>query len=447
VTHTADDLAYVIYTSGSTGTPKGVLIHHRGLSNFLASVAHRPGLAPGATVIGLTTVSFDPSVLELFLPLTVGGHVVLADAEQTRDPHRMAALIESARPAVLQATPVTLRMLLDTGWTPPEGLTILCGGEKLATTLAQRLAAGGATVWDLYGPTETTVWATTAELDKAGDVVTWAAEANSTVLLLDERLEPVPVGVIGEVYIGGVGLAWGYHNRPELTATTFVPNPFGTGDRLYRTGDLARRRHDGSVAILGRADHQVKIRGHRIEPGEIEAALLAHDGIRAAVVHVVADQLVAYVIPTAEVPTDLRDRLLRTLPDYMVPAAFMPMAEFPLTPTGKIDRKALPAPTTADAEVVAPRTPVEHAVAAAWREVLDRTDIGVHENFFELGGHSLLATRVAVRLRSTQGVDVPVRALFDHATVAALAAALPSYPQVTASAMAALTPRRRRAGR
>ncbi|MGH3378982.1 MAG: amino acid adenylation domain-containing protein, partial [Actinoallomurus sp.] len=265
VTHTPGDLAYVIYTSGSTGTPKGVLIHHLGLSNFLSSVSRRPGLSAGDVVVGLTTVSFDPSVLELFLPLTVGAHVVLADAEQARDPLRMAALIASARPTVLQATPVTLRMLLDTGWSAPPGLGILCGGEKLAPSLARRLAAGGATVWDLYGPTETTVWATTARLDAAGRVVEWAAEANSAVHLLDPDLEPVPIGVVGEVYIGGTGLAWGYHRRPALTAEAFVPDPFGDGERLYRTGDLARRRQDGSVAILGRADHQVKIRGHRIE--------------------------------------------------------------------------------------------------------------------------------------------------------------------------------------
>ncbi|MFL6120787.1 non-ribosomal peptide synthetase, partial [Actinophytocola sp.] len=443
VTHTPDDLAYVIYTSGSTGTPKGVLIHHRGLTNFLASVARRPGLAAGQAVVGLTTVSFDPSVLELFLPLTVGAHVVLADAEQVRDPHRMAALIDGAD--VLQATPVTLRMLLDEGWAPPAKLTVLCGGEKLAPSLATRLASTGATVWDLYGPTETTVWATTARLDARGRVVDWAAEANSTVHLLDERLEPVPVGVVGEVYIGGTGVAWGYHGRPDLTARAFVPNPYGAGDRLYRTGDLARRRPDGSVEILGRADHQVKIRGHRIEPGEIEAALLAHGGVRAAVVHAREDQLVAYVIATGTPPAadELRDRLLRTLPDYMVPAAFVALDEFPLTPTGKVDRKALPAPRQDTAERTAPRTPEEHAVAAAWREVLDRPSIGIHENFFEVGGHSLLATRVAVRLRATQGVDVPVRALFDHATVAALAAALPGYPRMAAgSAMPTLKRRR-----
>ncbi|MDT8912926.1 non-ribosomal peptide synthetase [Amycolatopsis sp. PS_44_ISF1] len=446
VTWTLDDLAYVIYTSGSTGTPKGVLIHHRGLANHLAAMAARPGLAAGQAIMGLTTISFDPSVIELFLPLVTGAHVVLADDEQARDPHRMTALIDAAGPQVLQATPVTLRMLLDSGWVPRAGLKVLSGGEKLPGSLARRLAEGGATVWDLYGPTETTVWATMARLDATGAVAEWTADLNSVVHLLGERLEPVPLGVVGEVCLGGTGLAWGYRNRPESTAAAFVPNPFGGGDRLYRTGDLARRRPDGSLEILGRADDQVKIRGHRIEPGEIEAALLAHEAVRAAVVQVVADQLVAYVVP--EAPAGLHDRLLRVLPDYMVPSAFVSMAEFPLTPTGKVDRKALPAPD-ASSEVTAegPRTPVEEAVAAAWCEVLGRERVGVHDNFFRLGGHSLLATRVAVRLRATQGVDVPVRALFDHGTVAGLAAALPGYPKTAESGVPALSARRRGSAR
>ncbi|MGC4792027.1 amino acid adenylation domain-containing protein [Micromonospora sp. DT178] len=441
----ADDLAYVIYTSGSTGTPKGVMISHRGLGNFLAAMRHRPGLPAGATVVGLTTVSFDPSVLELYLPLLVGGRVVVADAEQTRDPQRMAELIRTATPAVLQATPVTYRMLLDSGWSAPPGATVLCGGEKLPTELAVRLASTGATVWDIYGPTETTVWSTTTRLAPDGRPVDFGMAPNAGLHVLDERLEPVPVGVPGEIHIGGDGVAWGYRARPALTAEKFVPDPHAgvPGARMYRTGDLARWHADGHLEILGRVDHQVKIRGHRIEPAEIEAALLAHDGVRAAVVHPQRyggeQELVAYLVgggrhpvPTGE---QLREFLLRTLPDYMCPAAYVTLDAFPLTPTGKVDRNALPVPQPGAAGRrepvrVAPRTGDERTVARVWGEVLGTDEVGVHDNFFQIGGHSLLATRVAVRLRTVLRVDVPVRALFDHPTVARLVGALPGYPKL-----------------
>jgi acyl-coenzyme A synthetase/AMP-(fatty) acid ligase len=363
---------------------------------------------------------------------------------------RMAELIAAVKPAALQATPVYLRMLLDFGWAAPPGLAVLSGGEKLPAELARRLAAHGATVWDLYGPTEATVWATAAKLDAQANVVDWAPVANYRVHVLDARLEPVPVGATGELYIGGTGLAWGYRNQPATTAAVFLPDPHANqpGSRLYRTGDLARRHENGAVEILGRGDHQVKIRGHRIELGEIEAALLAHPGVKAAVVHPTGDQqLTAYIV--GDVPADdLRAFLLMTLPDYMTPGAFVTMDELPLTPNGKVDRKALPAPgskpDTSRAHL-APRTPAERAVAEVWREVLGEQEIGVHENFFEIGGHSLLATRVAVRLRATLGIDVPVRGLFDHGTVATLAAALTGYPRIPErSAVPALTARRRR---
>ncbi|MFG1891262.1 amino acid adenylation domain-containing protein [Micromonospora sp. NPDC049051] len=440
----ADDLAYVIYTSGSTGTPKGVMISHRGLGNFLAAMRHRPGLPAGATVVGLTTVSFDPSVLELYLPLLVGGRVVVADAEQTRDPQRMAELIDTARPAVLQATPVTYRMLLDSGWSAPAGTVVLCGGEKLPTELAVRLASAGATVWDIYGPTETTVWSTTTRLAPDGRPVDFGMAPNAGLYLLDERLEPVPVGVPGEVHIGGDGVAWGYRARPALTADRFVPDPHSAlpGARMYRTGDLARWHADGHLEILGRVDHQVKIRGHRIEPAEIEAALLAHRHVRAAVVHPQRyggeQELVAYLVGGEHpVPTgaQLREFLLRTLPDHMCPAAYVPLDALPLTPTGKVDRNALPVPRPGadggrEPVRAAPRSADERTVAQVWGEVLGTDEVGVHENFFQAGGHSLLATRVAIRLRTLLRVDVPVRALFDHPTVARLAGALPGYPKL-----------------
>ncbi|WP_222719749.1 non-ribosomal peptide synthetase [Actinokineospora xionganensis] len=448
------ELAYVIYTSGSTGTPKGVMIHHRGLANFALSMADRPGVAPGAAVVALTTMSFDPSVLELYVPLLVGGQVVIADTEQARDPERMVRLIADTRPALVQATPTTLRMLVETGWRPAGGLTVLSGGEKLPTELTRALSADGAEVWDLYGPTEITVWATTARLDAEGNVLDWAPAANTVIHLLDGDLEPVGEGAVGEVYIGGDGLAHGYHGRAALTAAAFVPDPHGSvpGARLYRTGDLARRTPAGAVEILGRADHQVKIRGHRMEPGEIEAALLAHDRIRSAVVHPTPTatgeyQLTAYLVGEPPGPDELREFVTRTLPDYMAPAAYVVLDAFPLTASGKVDRKALPVPSAREAdEIVAPRTPSEVAVAKVWGDVLGVADVGAHDNFFDLGGHSLLATRVSVRLRSALGIDVPVRALFDHGTVAALAAALPGYPRVSdLPAMPALAPRRRAA--
>ncbi|MFT9668808.1 amino acid adenylation domain-containing protein [Streptomyces rhizosphaericola] len=457
-----DELAYIFYTSGSTGQPKGVLVEHRSLTHFLAAMAGRLPIGPGATFLGITTVSFDPSLMELCLPLTTGARLLLADREQARDPQRMAALIDGAGTALVQATPVTLRMLLDCGWRPGAGLDILSGGEKLHTDLAVRLADGGARVWDLYGPTETTVWSTTSRLDPRGRPEDWRLRGNTRLVLLDARGEPVAEGAVGEIHIGGTGLGWGYHGRPAQSAAAFVPDPFADrpGARLYRTGDLARRRPDGSLEILGRADHQVKIRGHRIEPGEIESALLALGHIRAVVVRAVphpdGDQrLAAYLVmreaAAAASHDELRTALLATLPDYMVPEAFVTLEALPRTPNGKVDRLALP--PVADWGVAGgstgapPRTDRERAVAAVWEDVLGIREIGVDHDFFQLGGHSLLATRVSVRLRAALGIDVPVRALFEHPTVAALAAALPGYPTVASAASAPVLGARRRTRR
>ncbi len=455
-TATGEQLAYLIYTSGSTGTPKGVMVHHRALTNFVTSIVRRPGLTAGQSVVALTTISFDPSLLELYVPLLVGATVVLADTEQARDPQRLIDLVALTRPAVLQATPAMLRALLEVGWVPPATITVLSGGEKLPTELARRLAAEGAPVWDLYGPTETTVWVTSARLDPTGAVVDWSPQANCTVYLLDRYAEPVPIGTVGELYVGGSCVALGYRGQPALTAERYVPDPYSTtpGGRLYRTGDLARRSQDGSVEILGRADRQVKIRGHRMEPSEIEAALLGHDDIRAVAVHPTAtpggeQQLTAYLVARADTAPpveELRTFLLRTLPDYMLPAAYVPMEALPLTPNSKVDYAALPEPATRVAVArVAPRTAEERVVADIWREVLGTgATIDMDDNFFEIGGHSLLATRVAVRLRAQLGVDVPVRGLFDHSTVASLAAALPDYPRISQrTTMPTLTARRR----
>ncbi|KOX11588.1 membrane protein [Streptomyces sp. NRRL B-3648] len=438
------DLAYIFHTSGSTGTPKGVQIPHSALTNFLHAMAARLEPRPGDTVLGVTTASFDPSMLELCLPLLTGARLVLADAEQSRDPERLIRLIGETRPDLVQATPSMLRMLVDTGWTPGPGLTVLSGGEKLHTDLAAALAAGGAPVLDLYGPTEATIWTSVAGHDADGRVRQWAAVDNTTVRVLDDRLEPVAEGVTGHVCIGGDGLAWGYRGRPAQTAGVFLPDPHATapGGRLYATGDLGRIRPDGSLEILGRSDHQVKIRGHRIEPGEIEAALLALDGVRAAVVHPTPDadggrQLTAYLVAedprNPPTPDALRAELLESLPHHLVPATFVLLDAIPTAVSGKVDRHALPVPAPQAAGPAAPpRTPRERSVARVWEEVLGATGIGAHDDFFLLGGHSLLATRVSVRLRAALGVDVPVRALFDHPTVAALATALEGYPLLAA---------------
>ncbi|MEU4746970.1 AMP-binding protein, partial [Actinosynnema sp. NPDC023658] len=336
--------------------------------------------------------------------------------------------------SVVQATPSRLRALLDSGWVPPAGLTVFAGGEKLTAELARALTAGGAAVWDLYGPTETTIWSTVAGVSEdVADV--WEPVAGTDVRLLDWRGEPAPPGVVGEVCLGGVGLARGYLGRPALTAERFVPDPHSSvpGARLYRTGDLARRRPDGHVEILGRVDHQVKVRGHRIEPGEVEAVLLAQPGVRDAVVlpFTAASgglELAGYVVGDVTA-ADLRRSAGVTLPDYMVPSSLVVLDAFPLTPAGKLDRTALPAPDATAQEVyVAPRTHAEEVVAGVWADALGVDRVGVRDDFFDRGGHSLLANRIAMRLRSALGVAVPVRALFDHPTVEALSAAMAGYP-------------------
>jgi amino acid adenylation domain-containing protein len=428
----AEDLAYVIYTSGSTGRPKGVMVRHGGASNFLRAMAEAPGLRADDVLLAVTTIAFDISVLELFLPLSLGARAFVATREQAADPTLLAALIARTGATVMQATPATWAMLLASGWTPRAGMRVLSGGEALPRPVADALLAAGAEVWNLYGPTETTVWSAAARVQADGTIPLGEPLANTTLFVLDPAGSPAPLGVPGELFIGGSGVTRGYLHRPALTAERFVPDPFGApGSRLYRTGDRVRRRGDGALEFLGRVDFQVKLRGFRIELGEIEGVLRSHPDVAGAVALVRTEagdaRLVAYVVPRApDAPpagTELRAFLRERLPEYMVPSAFVSLDAFPLTPSGKVDRRALPAPDAKEEAraFVAPATPREEAVAEIWREVLRREQVGAEDDFFELGGHSILATQVLSRVRRELGVELPLRALFEAPTVRALA--------------------------
>jgi len=427
-----EDLAYVIYTSGSTGKPKGVEIPHRAVVNFLTAMQREPGLGPEDVLLAVTTLSFDIAVLEIFLPLICGARVVVASRETAVDGEALAALLGSAGVTVMQATPTTWRLLVETGWSGDGRLKALCGGEAWDWDLAAALLARCGSVWNMYGPTETTIWSAVCQV-QAGDerVAISGPIANTQLYVLDEWLQPVPVGVPGELHIGGTGLARGYLNRPELNAERFLADPFDADGRLYRTGDRVRYRADGSLEFLGRLDHQVKLRGYRIELGEIEAVLATHPGVHQAVVMVREDapgdqRLVAYLMVDSEPDAgELRSLARSRLPEYMVPTAWVTMEAFPLTPNRKVDRKALPAPEAADrthgTSYVAPRTELEELLVEVWQDVLKINRIGIHDNFFAVGGHSLLATQVLFRMRDAFGVNLKLRHFFEVPTIADMA--------------------------
>jgi len=437
-----ESAAYVIYTSGSTGRPKGVVVPHRAVVNFLHTMRREPGLSAEDVLLAVTTLSFDIAGLELFLPLTVGARVVIASRETASDARLLAEALTQCGATVLQATPATWRLLLAGGWAGNPRLRALCGGEALDGELARRVAPLVKELWNLYGPTETTIWSTVHAVDgRGGTPPIGRPVGNTRTYLLDSALDVVPLGTEGELYIAGDGVARGYLHRPELTAERFLPEPGGApGDRMYRTGDVARQRPDGTLEYLGRVDFQVKVRGFRIELGEIEAALAALPAVAQAVVTARRDapgdhRLVAYLTATGELPepAGLRAALQETLPEYMVPAAFVRLDAFPLTPNGKVDRKALPAPdavrTLRAREYVAPRTSLESVLAWTWAEVLGTERVGMHDDFFELGGHSLSATQVLARLEVLK-VKLPPRALFDAPTVERLARLILSNEEI-----------------
>lgn len=429
-----DHPAYIIYTSGSTGRPKGVVVTQKSLSNFLLSMKEAFSLGEEDRVLAVTTVAFDISALELYLPLISGARIVIARKETIREPHALAQMIENFDINIMQATPTLWHALVTSEPEKLRGLRVLVGGEALPSGLLQALQDLHCSVTNLYGPTETTIWSAAAFLEEGLKGVPPIGKPiwNTQVYVLDNGLQPVPPGVVGELYIAGTGLARGYFHRPDLTAERFVADPYGPpGTRMYRTGDQARWRADGSLDYIGRADHQIKIRGFRIELGEIDAVLANHPHIEQAAVVVREDQpgdkrLAAYVVADAPIDTaELRRYVGASLPDYMVPAAFVEMDELPLTPNGKLDRKALPAPDfSTSVSDRAPRTPQEEILCDLFAEVLGLARVGIDDSFFELGGHSLLVARLMSRIREVMGAELGIAKLFDEPTVAGLAAHL-----------------------
>ncbi|NET13338.1 MAG: amino acid adenylation domain-containing protein, partial [Okeania sp. SIO1H6] len=466
---TPDNLAYVIYTSGSTGKPKGVQICHKSVVNFLVSMNSYLGLTPEDTLSAITTICFDIAALELYLPLTVGAKLAVVSRQIATDGNQLLNYLQKSDTTVMQGTPATWKMLLTSGLLEQNlGIKILCGGEALSIQLASQLKNSGTELWNLYGPTEATIWSTIyfvgdeSKLAESGKVTTpiGVPIANTKIYILDRFGQPVPMGVPGELHIGGAGLARGYLNRPELTAekfiiwkesgvrsqesefrreefvgangnllhtTTLTPLQKLEEKRLYKTGDLARYLPDGNIEYLGRIDNQVKLRGFRIELGEIESALSTHPQVQQNVVICREDtpgnqRLVAYIVSSEKSlnSKDLRPYLQSKLPEYMVPSVFVLLETIPLTPNGKIDRKVLPAPdidlTNTD-EYIPPQTPTQEILAKIFAEILEVTKIGIHDNFFNLGGHSLLATQVISRIRQSLAIEIPLKTLFESPTV------------------------------
>ncbi|MEL6468394.1 MAG: amino acid adenylation domain-containing protein [Cyanobacteria bacterium J06623_4] len=433
----ASDRAYILYTSGSTGKPKGVPILHRNLTNFLGAMAAVTGLTAQDRWLAITTLGFDIAALEIFLPLVSGACVVITPQAVTADGHQLVEKIEAHSITFMQATPATWRLLLNADWQGSSTLHILCGGEALDLSLAQRLLDCGQTVWNLYGPTETTIWSGALKLDdnslSQGTVPIGGPITNTQFYVLDQQQHQVPVGVSGELYIGGAGLSPGYWNREDLTSERFVqlalPHSHTPPLPYYRTGDRVHYNKNGTLTYLGRLDNQVKLRGYRIELGEIETCLNRYPQVSQAVVTVTKDEnprLIAYLTLSEEttaqqysetLEANLRQWLNQHLPTYMVPTGYVVLDSFPLTPNGKIDRKSLPTHRSSTTASQPPQTPTQKLVAGIWANILNLPTINLNDNFFELGGHSLLATRVIAQVRQVLSIEVSLRTLFEYSTL------------------------------
>lgn len=435
----SDDLVYILYTSGSTGKPKGVQITHRNMVNFLTSMQRKPGITPADKVLAISTISFDIASLEIYLPLITGAQIFLATTETAKDGWLLLDIIRKENINLMQATPYTWRMILAAGWDEFLPLRIITGGEPLTKDLADKLLPLCSELWNQYGPTETTIYSTQKLIRSADDITIGKPIDSTQVYILDEKLNMVPDGSEGEIFIGGDGVAKGYLNRADLTAERFVSDPFsaGAGAKLYRSGDLGRFTPDGEIACLGRIDHQVKVRGYRIELAEIEYALLKQDGVKEAVVSVRTDnpddaRLAAYIVlrndesvTGQEKIRSLKQALNGLLPDYMVPDDYVFLDSIPSTPNGKIDRKALPKPAAVTIKdhttYLAPRTDIEKQLAGLWEQLLGLQKISVTDNFFELGGHSLVAVQMMARIEKITSKRLPIATLLEYPTIEGLA--------------------------
>ena len=424
-------LAYVIYTSGSTGKPKGVMIEHQSVVNLLISIAKDVHFNTGSVFLSVTTFSFDICYLEFYMPLLLGGKLIVVSKEIAMDGFKLSESIRNYLPTHLQATPSTWQVLIDAEWQNKEGVKMLVGGEALKENLKSVLTQKG-DIWNVYGPTETTIWSTIKKLDVNEKVLIGKPIANTNIQIINQEGKLVPVGVAGEILIGGAGLARGYYNQAALTGVKFVPNQFNNdpGPGMYCTGDLGRWLPDGNIECLGRIDEQVKIRGYRIELGEIESLLNQSGLVRQSVVLAKEDyqgnnRLVGYIVPEGVFDKQvIHDYLKRKLPEYMVPALWMELETLPLTPNGKINRKVLPDPDVNELfskAYMAPRNTLEAKLANIWQQLLGVEQIGVHDNFFELGGHSLLAMRLVSYIRKELLAELSIKDLFFHSTVATLA--------------------------
>jgi amino acid adenylation domain-containing protein/non-ribosomal peptide synthase protein (TIGR01720 family) len=427
------NLVYVIYTSGSTGVPKGVMVEHSALVNLLSDMSSRLELTSTDKLLALTTLSFDIAALELYLPLITGSQIILINRNTANNGETLVQKLAEAQITIMQATPATWKLLLQSGWHQLTPLTILCGGEALPRQLGQTLLKNSQQLWNVYGPTETTIWSSIHNVTQSPEKpqLVGSPIANTQIYILDANHNPTPLGIPGELCIGGQGLARGYLNRPELTKEKFIEiEIFGKYQRIYKTGDLARWLPDGNLEYLGRLDHQVKLRGFRIELGEIETSLTQHQAVREAVVVLIKDdnnpRLAAYITlatPIDEVASVLRTWLKTRLPEYMLPASFTVLDKLPLTPNGKIDRNALPAPDAllTNKHYQAPHDTVELQLSQIWENLLKVRPIGITDNFFELGGHSLLAVRLIAQIEQQFNKHLQLATLFQNASIEQLA--------------------------